>query len=389
MLSIREPKFAIAILAIRSSSSIRVLSMFNRLKLAPKFTIILLLIFILGSAVGGLFLSRALQYQAESKVNAEGVMLMESMQAVRRYTDQEVLPILVRYENEAEFWPEVVPAYAARRTFELMSAANQDSADPLAGDFDYRYKEAVLNPTNPDDLVDEFEAALVQDYLDNPGVSSKSGYREVPGEGLYFYSSLPIIIQDESCLVCHSRPENAPPAMLEIYGRENGFDWQLNEVLGTQIVYVPAEEVFTGARQAWGGVMGLFILVFAIALFSINVLLKPLVIKPLQGLAKLSEKLASDDIKTVEELDQAESRKLTAVVNRRDELGQLGQVFQKMVNEVIARQQRLRQQIRDLKIEIDQTRKAKEVEGIVETDYFQNLQQKAKQFRQRKTDEDE
>lgn len=127
--------------------------MFNRLKLAPKFTVLLLLIFILGSAVGGLFLSKALQYQAEGKVNAEGLMLMEAMQAVRRYTDQEVLPILERYENEAEFWPEMVPAYAARRTFELMSAANQDAADPLAGDFDYRYKEAVLNPTDRKSVV--------------------------------------------------------------------------------------------------------------------------------------------------------------------------------------------------------------------------------------------
>ena len=60
-----------------------------------------------------------------------------------------------------------------------------------------------------------------------------------------------------------------------------------------------------------------------------------------------------------------------------------------MVNEVIARQQRLRQQIRDLKIEIDQTRKAKEVEEIVETDYFQNLQQKAQKFRQRQGDDAE
>ncbi|WP_204140563.1 DUF3365 domain-containing protein [Halomicronema sp. CCY15110] len=362
--------------------------MFNRLKLAPKFTIILLLIFVVGSAIGGLALSKALRYQAETKVAAEGVMLMESMQAVRRYTDQEVLPILARYENDDEFWPEVVPAYAARRTFELLSEANQTSGNFDSADFDHHYKEAVLNPTNPDDLVDEFEAALVQDYSANPDIEVQAGYRDVPGQGRYFYSALPIIIRNESCLVCHSTPEAAPPAMLAQYGRENGFNWPLNQVIGTQVVYVPADEVFDSAQQAFSGVMGLFILFFAIALFGINVLLKPLVIKPVQGLAKLSEKLAADDIQTIEELDTAESRKLTAVLKRQDELGQLGQVFQKMVNEVLARQQRLRQQIRDLKIEIDHSRKTKEVEEIVETDYFQNLQQKAKQFRNRKTDED-
>ncbi|NEQ45202.1 MAG: DUF3365 domain-containing protein [Leptolyngbya sp. SIOISBB] len=357
--------------------------MLNRLKLAPKFTLILLLIFIVGSALGGLGLSRALQYQAESKVSAEGVMLMESMRAVRRYTSQEVLPILQRYQNATEFWPEVVPAYSARRTFELLSETHEPSQD-----FEYRYKEAVLNPTNPNDLVDDFELALVQTFLEDADVSRQSGYRQMPERGLFFYSALPISIQDASCLECHSTPDVAPPAMLEQYGREGGFDWQLDEILGTQIVYIPAEEVFNDARQAFSGVMGLFILIFAIALFCLNALLKPLVVQPVQGLAKLSEKLATDDIKTVEELDTAESRKLATVVNRQDELGQLGRVFQKMVNEVIARQQRLRQQIRDLKIEIDQTRKTKEVQEIVETDYFQSLQQKAQQFRKRKTDDD-
>ncbi|MEM6715354.1 MAG: DUF3365 domain-containing protein [Cyanobacteria bacterium P01_C01_bin.147] len=356
--------------------------MFNRLKLAPKFTLILLLIFVLGSALGGLGLSKALQYRAESEISAEGVMLMDSMRAVRSYTSQEVLPILRHYQNTIEFWPQVVPAYSARRTFELLAAAHEP-----AQDFEYRYKEAVLNPTNPNDLADEFETVLVDAFLDNPQLSRQSGYRQISERGLFFYSALPISIQDPSCLECHSTPDVAPPAMLEQYGQAGGFDWELDEVLGTQIVYVPAAEVFSSARQAFSGVMGLFILVFAIALFCLNALLKPLVVQPVQGLAKLSEKLAADDIKTVEELDTAESRKLTNVIQRQDELGQLGRVFQKMVNEVITRQQRLRQQIRDLKIEIDQTRKTKEVQEIVETDYFQNLQQKAQQFRNRKSED--
>ncbi|MGD1859704.1 MAG: DUF3365 domain-containing protein [Leptolyngbyaceae cyanobacterium] len=353
--------------------------MFNRLKLAPKFTLILLLIFILGSSAGGFVLSRALQNQAESQVAAESVMLMESMQAIRRYTDQQVRPLLERYENSDEFWPETVPAYAAGRTFELLMEAKQD----LGGAASY-YKEAVLNPTNPDDLADEFETALVQDFLSYPEVPNRTGYRDVPGQGLMFYSALPISIQDASCLACHSVPEAAPPAMVAQYGREGGFNWQLDQVFGTQIVYIPAQAVLDSARQGFSWVMGLFILIFAIALFCLNTLLKPLVVQPVEGLAKLSEKLAADDFRTTADFDAAESRKLAKVVSRQDELGQLGRMFQNMMNEVITRQQRLKQQIRDLKIEIDQTRKSREVQEIVETDYFQNLQQKAQRFRDRK-----
>jgi len=355
--------------------------MFNRLKLAPKFTIILLLVFIVGSSLGGVVLSKALEQRAEDNIASEGVMLMESMQAVRRYTDQQVRPLLEAHETRDEFWPETIPAYSARRVFELL----QEGGSAL-GDFDYQYKEAVLNPTNPNDRADEFEASLVSDFAANPDDTERSGFRKLTGQGLVFYSALPIVIREASCLECHSVPEAAPPAMLAQYGRENGFGWQLDQVLGTQIVYVPAEEVFQASRRAFSSVMGIFFAVFAIALFCLNALLKPLVVQPIQSLAKVSQKLAADDIQSPEDLNSAETRKLSGVVNRQDELGQLGRTFQNMVNEVVARQQRLKQQIRKLTIEIDEKRKAREVEEIVETDYFQTLQKKAKEIRDRRSD---
>ncbi|MEM9504141.1 MAG: DUF3365 domain-containing protein, partial [Cyanobacteria bacterium P01_E01_bin.43] len=255
--------------------------------------------------------------------------------------------------------------------------------------FDYSYKEAVLNPTNPNDLVDDFEAVLVEDFLADAAVEELAGYRELPEQGLVFYSALPIIIKNASCLECHSTPKAAPPAMLAEYVRENGFNWPLNKVIGAQVVYIPAEEVFLSARRSFSSVMGLLFVVFAIALVCLNTLLKPLVVQPVQSLAKISEKLAANDLQTTQDLDTAETRKLANVVNRQDELGQLGQVFQKMVNEVIARQQRLQQQIRELKIEINQTRKAKDVSEIVETDYFKTLQNKAKDIRTRNADRED
>lgn len=45
------------------------------------------------------------------------------------------------------------------------------------------------------------------------------------------------------------------------------------------------------------------------------------------------------------------------------------------------REQGLRQQIEDLKIEIDEARKARQVAEITETDYFQNLREKARRMR--------
>ena len=68
---------------------------------------------------------------------------------------------------------------------------------------------------------------------------------------------------------------------------------------------------------------------------------------------------------------------------RRDELGQLARVFLQMAREVYAREERLLQQVQALRIEIDQTKRARQVAEITETDYFQQLQQRAKALRAR------
>ena len=72
---------------------------------------------------------------------------------------------------------------------------------------------------------------------------------------------------------------------------------------------------------------------------------------------------------------------LARVATRRDELGRLARVFQRMAREVQAREQRLKQEVQQLRIEIDEARTARQVAEITETDYFQDLQRKADQLR--------
>lgn len=78
-----------------------------------------------------------------------------------------------------------------------------------------------------------------------------------------------------------------------------------------------------------------------------------------------------------------EAGSLGEVAARRDELGQLARVFQRMAHEVQAREQRLRQQLHELRIEIDEAKKARQVAEITDTDYFQHLQERARQARSR------
>ncbi len=83
------------------------------------------------------------------------------------------------------------------------------------------------------------------------------------------------------------------------------------------------------------------------------------------------------------EAGQFADEMLAGVAKRPDELGQLARIFQRMAREVAAREQQLKQQIQVLQIEIDQAKKVREVSAITDTEYFQDLQEKAKSLRHR------
>jgi len=66
---------------------------------------------------------------------------------------------------------------------------------------------------------------------------------------------------------------------------------------------------------------------------------------------------------------------------RDDALGQLARTFARMASEVRAREERLREQVRELTIEIDEQRQARKVAEITDTDYFRDLRSQANDLR--------
>ena len=74
---------------------------------------------------------------------------------------------------------------------------------------------------------------------------------------------------------------------------------------------------------------------------------------------------------------------LDDVAVREDALGNLARIFQQMAREVAAREHALQEQLRELRIEIDEARTQRQVAEITETDYFRDLQRKADALRAR------
>jgi HAMP domain-containing protein len=289
--------------------------MFNNLKLSQKFNILLLSVFFSAVILSGIAFSAILNRNAEEQVTAKATILLQTMLAVRDYTSTQINPELApRLETEPEFLPQTVPGYSAREVFEGLRK-NQEYSD-------FFYKEATLNPTNLRDKADSFEADLVKRFRDDSALTELTGYRSSPAGNL-FYIARPLSIGKESCLRCHSTPEQAPKSQLATYGRDNGFGWKLHEIVGAQIVSVPASGVLNVARHAFILFMGIVAAAFALVVLVINLLLRQAVIRPLNRIATVANEVSMGNMDA--EFEQ----------NSKDEIGKLAAAFNRMKTSLV------------------------------------------------------
>jgi CheY-like chemotaxis protein len=98
----------------------------------------------------------------------------------------------------------------------------------------------------------------------------------------------------------------------------------------------------------------------------------------LRGVAVLEEAASSV------EAGQFEGQRLDVVAARADELGRLARVFQHMASEVQAREKRLKEQVAQLKIEVDMVRLTKQVEEVTQAPVFDSLVGARERLKQRK-----
>jgi HAMP domain-containing protein len=274
--------------------------------LRTKFNLVLLTVFIAGLAVTGYVSYNLLHKNAREEVFRNAGVIMEAAMSMRLYTQKQVRPHL-NYSADT-FLPQSIPAFAAT---ELMNGLKQKYAD-------YHYKEAVLNPTNPRDLAADWEAEIVKQFRGNAEKKEVSGMRDSPA-GQAVYLAKPLKILDEGCLLCHSTPDKAPPAMIKIYGDKNGFGWQMNEVIGAQVVSVPTAVPVANANRAFVTFMGSITAVFFVLFIILNIMLSMLIVRPITQMSEAANEISTGNMAIPEFADQG-----------KDEVALLAKSFNRM-----------------------------------------------------------
>jgi HAMP domain-containing protein len=248
-----------------------------------KFNLVLLLVFILGLAVTGYLSHELLRKNAKDEVLRNAGVMMEAALSMRGYTNTQIRPLIPH--NDSIFHPQSVPAYSAT---EIMNALRKKYED-------YSYKEATLNPTNPRNKAVEWESDIVNVFRNDPARTEISGIRETPtGQSLYL--ARPFQITDKGCLSCHNSADQAPPAMVKIYGPNNGFGWKHMEVVGAQIVSVPMSLPIKNADRAFLTFMASLAAVFVILFVILNLMMSALIVRPITQMSKAADEISTGNM---------------------------------------------------------------------------------------------
>jgi HAMP domain-containing protein len=250
------------------------------MKLMVKFNVVLLLVFIIGFLIAGHFSRSLLQQNAQQEVFENARIMMEAALAVRAYTNNEIKPLLDT-QLKYSFLPQSVPAYSANRYFSQLHKTFPD----------YTYREATLNPTNPSNRATSWESDVVNIFRQSPGKTEVVGQRDTPS-GRLLYMARPIAINNAQCLQCHSTPETAPRTMIDRYGPDNGFGWQLNDVVGAQIVSAPMRLPTARANRVYKAFMFSLAVVFVMIFLAVNAMLTLFIIRPVTRLSKIADEVS-------------------------------------------------------------------------------------------------
>lgn len=275
------------------------------MRIRTQFNIALVLVFGVGFALSAWLSYRVLLENSKDEVLRNAGLMMETALSVRSYTIDEIKPLLSTLRHDG-FMPQTVPAFAAVETFGRLRKKYPD----------FSYREATLNPTNPRNRSEDWESDVI-DRLRN-GTGGEIVGERMSDNGPSLYIARPIRIENPACLGCHSTPDVAPAAMLAKYGSVNGFGWQLNDIVGAQIVTVPTGIAVRNAEHAFYAFSGVLAGLFGVLFVLLNLMLSRMVVVPIMRVSALSDEISKGnlDLPEFEERGVDEIKNLHASFNR-------------------------------------------------------------------------
>jgi len=237
----------------------------------------------------------------ESEISQRSKMLLAQSDAVQDYVKSELRPEMFAELPEGRFILKAMSSSYISR--EVMARLN------LKDGSRYHYRRVALNARNPSSMPEGIESDLITFFRQNPDVRVWEDNTRVQGEE-YRLVARPVVFV-ESCMNCHGDPEDAPVELIEIYGDENGFRHQVDEVSGVVVAGFPVAMIKAPAKELTFQYLTLYLLGIFLFTGLISLFFDRLVMKNLKHLSLIFKTRFSGEteqgiIRKLEQKDEIE-----------------------------------------------------------------------------------
>jgi HAMP domain-containing protein len=275
--------------------------MFKKLAISKRFSLILLIIFLITLPTMTTVMYYFFRENAIREISEKALLTMNSMESVRKYVGKELRPAVSK-DQQGKFLLEGMSGFYILRKV----AYNLQEVQPH-----YRYKQASANPLAQENKADPFEETLLMKFQENAAVKELTGLR-TDGRVPLYYIARSVVADRPECMNCHSTVETAPKEQVERYGTTSGYNYVMNSVVGSNIIYVPASVPINIATRSTIMVAIVFSLLFLMLFIVINVLIKKSIIRPIENFVKVADQVSKSKFDNKFEVDTEDELKTLA-----------------------------------------------------------------------------
>ncbi|MEN8257806.1 MAG: DUF3365 domain-containing protein [Thermodesulfobacteriota bacterium] len=246
---------------------------------------------------------------ALKEADSKGEIIFNYLQSQRHFFKKNQTPLISELIEKDRFYPNLMSGFAATSTtFDYFN-------NRMPG---YMIKYAATNPLKETNRADDFEVTILKQFKADSKLKETSG--TITKNGInFFYRAIPLKVDNPKCLVCHSDPAIAPKDQVSIYGSENGYNWKMNEIVASLLVYIPISEAIAQAKQTALMLLGIGAGCLIFTLFVISIFLERGVVQPIIRLNTRTE-----EISLGKGLDQA------VIIKSNDEVGSLSRAIDRL-----------------------------------------------------------
>jgi len=218
---------------------------------------------------------------AMSEAQEKGQLVFDYLHASRLYFKKTQRPLIRQYLPRGHFVPELISGFTLTRgVWDEFKKKNKE----------YAFKQATIDPLQPENKADKHDMVIINYFRKHKDLKQTKGTMTKNGEP-YFYFAKPIKVNN-SCLHCHGDPANAPRAITERYGSENGYNWNINTIASAYIVYIPLKEALTKAKQSAVRLIAIGIVGMLIVMLFLWVFFSGFVVNPIYELEKRATEIS-------------------------------------------------------------------------------------------------